>query len=86
MSLRLHTEVVTADTPEGTVLLQMNTGRYWQLNPTGAGILHRLLEGRTPTAIGRELADRHRIGADQAERDVTAVIGQLRSAGLVVPA
>ncbi|MEV0374120.1 lasso peptide biosynthesis PqqD family chaperone [Streptomyces sp. NPDC050636] len=84
MRLHLHPDVVTTDTDDGTVLLDERTGRYWQLNTTGAHVLHRLLDGHDPVRIAADVTDRHKIDAHQAERDVTAVIEQLRTAELVI--
>ncbi|MEV0087849.1 lasso peptide biosynthesis PqqD family chaperone [Saccharopolyspora sp. NPDC050642] len=84
MPLRLHPDVATTDTDDGTVLLHQRTGRYWQLNTTGSTMLRHLLDGHTPEAIAADLTDRYDIDQRQAERDVTAVLDQLRTAQLVV--
>jgi hypothetical protein len=82
--VRLHPDVVTTDTDDGTVLLNGRTGRYWQLNPTGAHVLRQLLDGHSPDRITADLAGRHRLDTQRAEQDVTAVIEQLRTAKLVI--
>ncbi|MGW7253166.1 lasso peptide biosynthesis PqqD family chaperone [Streptomyces sp. NPDC054834] len=82
--MRLHPDVVSTETDDGTVLLNERTGRYWQLNNTGARVLRGLLDGREATGIAADLADRHGIDLQQAERDVTAVIERLSGAKLVV--
>ncbi|MCP2166320.1 lasso peptide biosynthesis PqqD family chaperone [Goodfellowiella coeruleoviolacea] len=84
MPLRLHPDVTITDTADGTVLLHGRTGRYYQLNPTGAAVLHRLVAGEEPDRIAHRLAEHHRIDPDQAHRDVTAVLTQLLAATLVV--
>ncbi|MEU9991427.1 lasso peptide biosynthesis PqqD family chaperone [Streptomyces sp. NPDC048045] len=84
MLLHLHPDVVSTDTDDGTVLLHLTTGRYWQLNSTGAGVLRRLLDGCTPDDIAAELADRHAIPPERAEHDVQSIVSQLSSSGLVV--
>ncbi|MEU0201521.1 MULTISPECIES: lasso peptide biosynthesis PqqD family chaperone [unclassified Streptomyces] len=82
--MRLHPDVSTTDTDDGTVLLNERTGRYWQLNNTGAQVLRRLLGGQEPAGIAAELANRYGITPEQAERDVTAVIERLRGSELVI--
>ncbi|AJT67352.2 lasso peptide biosynthesis PqqD family chaperone [Streptomyces chattanoogensis] len=82
--MRLHPDVVSTDTDDGTVLLNGRTGRYWQLNATGAHVLRGLLDGDSPDDIAAGVATRHRIDPSRAERDVTTVIDQLRTAGLVI--
>ncbi|CAM5238343.1 lasso peptide biosynthesis PqqD family chaperone [Streptomyces coeruleorubidus] len=84
MPLHLHPDVVTTETDDGTVLLQLHTGRYWQLNTTGTSVLRRLLDGCAPDDIAAELARRHEIPPEQAEQDVQAILARLSSAGLVV--
>lgn len=82
--MRLHPDVISTDTDDGTVLLNERTGRYWQLNKTGARVLQGLLDGQEAAGIAAELADRYGIGLQQAERDVTAVIERLSGAKLVI--
>lgn len=84
MSVRLHPDVVTTDTDDGTVLLNERTGRYWQLNATGGQVLRHLLDGHAAPRIAAEVAARHRIDHQRAERDVAAVIEQLHAARLVI--
>ncbi|MEU0900263.1 lasso peptide biosynthesis PqqD family chaperone [Streptomyces massasporeus] len=74
----------TTDTDDGTVLLNERTGRYWQLNNTGAHVLRELLDGHQPAAIAGALASRYGIDAQQAELDVSAVIERLRGSELVI--
>ncbi|MFD2472945.1 lasso peptide biosynthesis PqqD family chaperone [Amycolatopsis silviterrae] len=82
--MRLHPDVTTADTPDGTVLLHLTTGRYWQLNATGSTVLRGLLDGGEPEGIAAELASLHGVDAAVTREDVAAVVDQLESAGLVM--
>ena len=84
MPLRLRPDVRTTETDDGMVLLDERTGRYWQLNGTGAYVLHGLLAGATPDAVADELAVRYHIGQRHARADVAAVAERLRTAHLVV--
>lgn len=83
MPLRLRSDVVTTDTDDGMVLLDARSGRYWQLNPTGAGVLRALLAGQHPDHIAQDLATRYRIEYQQAHHDITALIQRLHTAKLV---
>ncbi len=83
MPLRLHPEVASTETDDGAVLLHQRTGRYWQLNTTGARVLRDLLDGYEHEGIAWHLATEHHIDHERAYRDVTAVIEQLRAAKLV---
>jgi len=80
----LGATVHATTTDTGTVLLDERTGRYWQLNPTGAHILRALLDGTAAHDIAQGLVERHTgLAPEQAERDVTALLEHLRAAGLV---
>ncbi len=82
--MHLSNDVATTDTDDGMVLLHQRTGRYWQLNATGAFVLHRLLNDGGVDQIATELAENHGIDPQRAREDVEAVIAQTRQAGLVV--
>jgi hypothetical protein len=83
MTLQLRADVTTADTDDGTVLLDERAGRYWQLNPTGALVLQLLLDGVAPHQVAQTLADRHAVSTELAAADVAALLERLRTAGLV---
>lgn len=83
MSWRLRTDVSTADTDDGMVLLDERAGRYWQLNATGVLVLRMLLDGAASHQIAQILADRHAVSTERAAADVAALLERLRTAGLV---
>ncbi|MFD9893637.1 lasso peptide biosynthesis PqqD family chaperone [Amycolatopsis sp. NPDC059027] len=85
MGLTLRAEVSVVDTDYGSVLLDERAGRYFQLNPTGKLVVGALLEGRSAEQAAEALAGEYRVSKEQAERDVTALVAGLRSAGLVTP-
>jgi hypothetical protein len=81
--LHLRPDIATTDTDDGLVLLDERTGRYWQLNPTGAHVLHALLDGHHPDRIAQDLATRYHIDTQQAQHDVAALTDQLHAANLI---
>jgi Coenzyme PQQ synthesis protein D (PqqD) len=83
MTLRLRDGVSSADTDYGTMLLDEDSGRYWNLNPTAALVLRTLLDGGRPAEAVRRLTQRYAVDADTAGRDVQDLLDGLRSAGLV---
>jgi Coenzyme PQQ synthesis protein D (PqqD) len=85
MGLQFRSDVSTADTEYGTVLLDERSGCYWQLNPTGVLVVRTLLAGGTPTQAVTALTEEFDVDKPQAMQDVTALVDQLRSAGLVTP-
>ncbi len=85
MSLALRHDVSATDTEDGMVLLDEITGRYWQLNGTGAAILRALLGGATARDTARSLGERHPdLPAERTYGDVGALIDSLFAAQLVV--
>ncbi|MFI8434696.1 lasso peptide biosynthesis PqqD family chaperone [Streptomyces sp. NPDC079020] len=83
MALRLHPDVATTDTDDGVVLLHQRTGRYWQLNSSGAYVLRSLLEGSSVDQVVSALSTQYRIEEDQARRDIARLSEQLSSARLL---
>ncbi|GAB2592519.1 hypothetical protein GCM10027168_26930 [Streptomyces capparidis] len=84
MTYHLGPDVSATDTEEGLVLLDQRTGRYWQLNPSGAAVLRLVLAGNSPREAAEELVRRAPAAAPRAEADVAALLNALRAARLVV--
>ena len=82
--MNLRDDVTLAETPDGTVLLDGRSGRYWQLNPTGSRVLTWLLDGLSQDEAATCLADRHSLPLEKSAADVSSLVDQLRSAGLVL--
>jgi Coenzyme PQQ synthesis protein D (PqqD) len=83
MTLRLRDGVSSADTDYGIMLLDEDSGRYWNLNPTAAQILRLLLDGGTPAEAARQVTEQYAVDADTAGRDVRELVDGLHAAGLV---
>lgn len=83
MTLKLRNGVSSADTDYGIVLLDEDSGDYWDLNPTAALVLRTLLDGGTPVQAVQELTEQFAVDADTANRDVEDLVDGLQSAGLV---
>jgi PqqD family protein of HPr-rel-A system len=83
MTLKLRDGVSTADTDYGLVLLDEDSGQYWNLNPTAAAVLRTLLAGGTPEQAVQELAGEYAVDPDTASHDVQDLLGELHAAGLV---
>jgi hypothetical protein len=83
MTLRLRDGVSSADTDYGIVLLDEDSGRYWNLNPTAALVLQTLLDGGTTKQAVRRLTERYAVDAAAAGRDVRELVDRLHSAGLL---
>ncbi|QLE73261.1 lasso peptide biosynthesis PqqD family chaperone [Streptomyces rectiverticillatus] len=84
MTLTLRRDVSATDTEDGMVLLDEQSGSYWQLNSTAALILRTLLDG-TPERAAQSLTERYpAVSAQRAATDVAALIDSLSTARLVV--
>ena len=83
MTLKLRNGVSAADTDYGIVLLDEDSGQYWNLNPSAARVLRLLLDGGTPAEAARRLTEQYAVDADGAGRDVADLVERLRSADLV---
>jgi hypothetical protein len=83
MTLELRDGVSTADTDYGLMLLDEDSGQYWNLNPTATVVLRTLLDGGTPEQAAKELTGQYLVDADTANRDIQDLVGELHSAGLV---
>ncbi len=80
---RLRADVTACPTEDGMVLLDERTGRYWQLNTTGATVLQALLNGATPEHVTDRLAAARPVSRQRAAADVTALLEALTRASLV---
>ncbi|WP_439660225.1 lasso peptide biosynthesis PqqD family chaperone [Lentzea sp. HUAS TT2] len=82
MTLRLRDGLALADTDYGVVLLDENTGQYWELNPTGAKALRSMVEGATPAEAAQDITRLYDIDLDTATQDISDLVGELHAAGL----
>jgi hypothetical protein len=83
MTLKLRDGVSATDTDYGMVLLDEDSGQYWNLNPTAALALRTLLDGGTTAQAVQELTQQYAVDADTASQDINSLVGELHSAGLV---
>jgi PqqD family protein of HPr-rel-A system len=83
MMVKLRDGVSTADTEYGVVLLDEDSGEYWNLNPTGVLVLRTLLDGGSTAEAVHHLTEQYAVDPESARQDVDDLLGGLRSAGLV---
>jgi hypothetical protein len=83
MALTLRPGVFEAETEYGIVLLDGDSGEYFDLNPTGALVLRTMLAGGTTGQAAKALTDEFSVGLDDATRDVQELVADLRTARLV---
>jgi hypothetical protein len=75
--------VVSQETNEGAVLLEMTTGDCFELNRVGAEIWGALSRGEPLPVLVAALARRYDVPAATIEADANALIAALRGRGLV---
>lgn len=83
-SLRPRSDVVyTTLDEEESVLLDLNTRRYYTLNETGARIWELLDEDHSPGEIAAHLAQEWAISEEEAQRHVEDHLEELQEEGLL---
>jgi coenzyme PQQ synthesis protein D (PqqD) len=80
---RVPAHVVYQTFVNETVILNLKTGQYHGLNPTGGRMLNLLAERRTIDDAARELAAEYKRPVDELERDLVAFCGDLAARGLI---
>ena len=81
--LRVPEHVVYRDFVSETVVLNLETGRYHGLNPTGGRILDALERTATVAEAAEKLAVEYEQGQEEVEADVLAFCSDLLTRGLV---
>jgi hypothetical protein len=81
----LRAEVSTVAVEDGMVLLDERTGRYYQVNGSGALVLSTLIEGGGRQEAADALVARYAVEPDRALSDAGTIIDRLRATGLVTP-
>jgi hypothetical protein len=69
-----------------TVLLNLERGEYYSLDPIGATIWAQLKDGAPPAAVVEQLVDEYEVDATQADADVKRIAAELLAAGLLARA
>jgi hypothetical protein len=81
--VRRRPEVTVRNTPTGALLIDLTTGRCWQLNRIGADFLSQI---ETEKALGDAyeiLQGRYKVAPHVLRRDVQRLAQELLDAGLV---
>jgi hypothetical protein len=83
MKLSIARDITITPMEAGAVILDGRRGRYWQLNGTGAVVLHSLSEGGTLESAAELLAANSSVSLEQAMADARALVDSLVKANLV---
>ena len=84
---RPNPQVLFTELDDGTgVLLHLDTKFYFTLNRTGVTVWKELSsrpEGATPALVAQRIAELFDVSAEDAERDVLAIVETMASEGLI---
>jgi hypothetical protein len=83
--VRAREGVFSCDLDDGRALLDLESSKYFRLNPTAEYVWQCLERGpATPTELAQELAQHFEITAEDCLADVENLIDSFAGAGLVV--
>jgi hypothetical protein len=75
--------VMAREVGDETVILDLASGTYFGLDTVGAMAWQLMNDGKTLGEIRDAILARYEVAAGDAERDLFALAGQLRSQGLI---
>ena len=81
--MKLRPGVFEAETEYGIVLLDGDSGKYYDLNGSGALVLRTLLSGGTPGQAAQALTQEYAVSLDEAAKDVEDLVTHLRTTRMV---
>jgi hypothetical protein len=82
-SLRPAAAIAVRAIADGVILVNLETGRCWELNAVGALVWERLSQGASRGEIAAAVAEKYAIGLETARADTEALLTQLVSEGIV---
>ena len=68
-----------------TIIVDLDTGSYYDLNRSGSAIWGSLVKGATPAEIAADLVARFEADPARAERDVDGLVARLADERLIAP-
>lgn len=77
--------IVHRDFPDQTVILNLETGKYFGLNRTAGQMLSALEAGATIAAAAKTVAAETNMPVDDVERDLGELCSSLLERGLIEP-
>lgn len=83
--LSIPRHVMARQVGDETVILDLNTGTYFGLDPVGARIWQWLTEGLSLAEVCSSVVDEFDVTPNVVQEDVQRLVKELLSRGLVVP-
>jgi hypothetical protein len=82
----VHPSVVFRELDGEVVLLHLDTGMYYGLDPVGTRVWALLVDHGSPAAVCERMLEEFDVLPEVVERDVLGLVDALRDKGLVAPA
>lgn len=79
----IPSQVMARQVGEETVILDLNSGTYFGLDPVGARIWTLLSEGKTAGEVCAVLLDEYEVEAERLQQDMSKLLDELVGRGLV---
>jgi hypothetical protein len=81
--LEVPVEVMARQVGEETVILHLESGTYYGLDPVGARIWALILEGKSLAGVCEVMLDEYDVVRQTLEEDVLRLVDELEEKGLV---
>jgi hypothetical protein len=82
----VHPSVVFRELDGEAVLLHLDTGVYYGLDPVGTRVWALLVEHGSPHAVCERMLEEFEVSLEVIESDIVNLVDELRDKGLVLPA
>ncbi len=83
--LIISDQVLLQEMDGETVLLNLENGHYYSLNPVGSDFWKQITEDNSLSRCIKLLMSKYDVEQDQLETDLQALIQQLKTAGILLP-
>lgn len=81
--ISVRSQQISCDLGDEAVILNLDTGEYFGLDPVGAQIWSWLKDPQTVVQLRDRLVEEYRADRDEIERDLIALLEQLVGEGLI---
>lgn len=81
--LEVPVEVMARQVGEETVILHLESGTYYGLNPVGARVWQLILEGKSLGEVCGVMLEEFEVEREQIEKDVLDLVCELQAKNLV---
>jgi hypothetical protein len=78
-------DILAARVGESVVLINLQTDRICELNPTGSRFWELFCEGRSRAALQEQLAGEFDVDPGELDDEIDRLLDALRSEGLITP-